>query len=230
VSAAQPAVASIKQQTYPQIEILGESARVAAERFAPADYLLYFDARNTMKPDMVEMLVRAMEYAGLDALTCNAIAPARAAGASGVPLRTLGPVTPWSFIKHAAGCSTLMIRGDAWQAMLDGDDRLSPNGEPMAFIAQAIFGKYALAHLPEELYVEAVRAAGAASAPTAEFLSYRAADLYLRHAPEEIRGTILYLLGQVMHRRAKFRGYRVRAARRWLRAAMRYLRPSSGAR
>jgi glycosyltransferase involved in cell wall biosynthesis len=218
-----PAIASIEQQTYPHIEILNKSA---VERAVPGGHLLYFDARNTMKPGMVEMLVRAMEYAELDVLTCNAVAPAHAGAVSDAPLRTLGPVTLWGFFKHSAACSTLMIRRAAWQAMLEGDDRLSPGSEPVEFIAQAIFGRYALAHLPEELYVEAQRGAGAALAPAAEFQSYRAAELYLQHAPEEIRGTMLYLLGQAMHRRAKFRGHRVRAARRWIRAVVRYLRPS----
>ena len=103
-------------------------ARNAAAALAKGDYLVFFDADNYARPEMIERMSAAIETSQADALTCyfTAFSKIKVPRADTQPdylYRPLGAVLPLGLIDNTFGDANSIVRPDAFFAIDGFKDR-----------------------------------------------------------------------------------------------------------
>jgi len=134
------------------------AARNTAASYANGDYLLFFDDDNIMMPEMVEKLVDAAIFAGIDCLTCSSIRfsgkgePNTLDGKIGTQIRFMGPARAWATKVNIVGDATCLIKTEIFRAHGGYTEKYRTGKDDIEFYSKLIMGKEKISYYPDPLY------------------------------------------------------------------------------
>ncbi|WP_445365321.1 glycosyltransferase [Microbulbifer sp. ANSA001] len=134
------------------------AARNTAARNASGDYLLFFDDDNVMMQDMVDKLVRAAIFSGIDCLTCSSIRfsgvgePNTAESKLGTQIRFMGPAKAWATKVNIVGDATCLIKTSLFKKYGGYTERYRTGKDDIEFYSKLIFEKVKISYYPDPLY------------------------------------------------------------------------------
>ncbi|MEQ1900321.1 MAG: glycosyltransferase [Devosia sp.] len=180
------------------------SARNNAAREAQGEYLVFVDADNIPRPNMITTLVRSARSADLDIVSCHFWAFARQRkGPASMPesinyrYTPVGPALEVGALENVFGDTNFLVKR---QVFLDEggfpvDDFSNQGGvEDWEFLARATLRGRSLDVVPEPLFW--YRIGGTRTATSKPYLGRRAV---LRHYAEELAPRIPWLFHSVMY-------------------------------
>ncbi|MDX5594295.1 glycosyltransferase [Pseudovibrio sp. SPO723] len=134
------------------------AARNAAADAASGEFLLFFDDDNVMFPSMVESLVKAALFSGLQCLTCSATRfhgngrPMTPESTMGTQIRFLGPAKALSRKLNVVGDATCLIDAEVFKQVGGYSERFRTGKDDIEFFNRLIQGGYKVSYYPDPLY------------------------------------------------------------------------------
>ncbi|WP_444943222.1 glycosyltransferase [Microbulbifer sp. ZKSA006] len=134
------------------------AARNTAAKRAGGEYLLFFDDDNVMMPEMVEKMLRAAMFAGVDCLTCSSIRfsgegePNTPESKLGTQIRFMGPARAWATKVNIVGDATCLIKTTTFRNHGGYTERYRTGKDDIEFYSKLISANEKISYYPDALY------------------------------------------------------------------------------
>ncbi|KZK84480.1 putative glycosyltransferase EpsH [Pseudovibrio sp. Ad46] len=134
------------------------AARNKAAQVAKGEFLLFFDDDNFMMPEMVDKLVSAATFAGLDCLTCSSLRfsgegePYSSNSVLGTQIRFVGPAKAWATKVNVVGDATCLVKKTAFSASGGYSEGYRVGKDDIEFYNRLILDNRKISYYPDPLY------------------------------------------------------------------------------
>lgn len=133
------------------------AARNAAAAKAIGDYIVFMDADNIARPEMLEIMVRAMRCSGADALTCYFTAfttehPPKTDSEACYLYRPLGAALPLGIFENTFGDANCILKRSVFETSGGFTTDRTASCEDWEFLLHLAYTGYELDVIPQEIF------------------------------------------------------------------------------
>lgn len=132
-------------------------ARNAAASHATGEYMVFMDADNLARPEMLETMVRAMRCSGADALTCYFVAfatdiPPKGDADADYLYRPIGATLPLGIIENTFGDANCIMKRKVFEAVGGFGAERTTSFEDWELLLQLSYHGYKVDVIPQEIF------------------------------------------------------------------------------